>query len=168
VSEADLLSARDKHAGARKRWTGMLMYGTDHGRYSRLTAEQLMTSPAITIHPDATTAAAAAAMRSHHVKRLPVVNQDGTLAGLVSRRDLLSAFLVPDEDIATQVEDLVAQLVPGMESGITVRVHGGVVTLAGRLAPEVLHGPVASVIALTWDIDGVVDVIDHLASPQPA
>ncbi len=33
VSEADLIAARDKHAGQRKRWTGTPRYGTDHSRY---------------------------------------------------------------------------------------------------------------------------------------
>ncbi len=168
VTEADLLSARDTHAGERKKWTGVLRYATDHGRFSRLTAEELMTSPAITIHPDASVAAAAKAMTSHHVKRLPVVDKDGTLLGLVSRRDVLTAFLVPDDAIASQVREILAQLIPDMEGDVTVRVHGGVVTLVGSLPVEVLHGAAAAAIALSWDIDGVVDVIDHLASPQLA
>jgi len=168
VTETDLLSAKDKHAGQRKLWTGMLRYATDHGRYSRLTAEQLMTSPAITIHPDASVAAAASAMNAHHVKRLPVVDKDGVLLGLVSRRDLLTAFLVPDEVIASRVSEVLAELMPGTGAEVTVRVRGGIVTLTGCLASELLHGPAASAIALTWDIDGVVDVIDHLATPQPA
>jgi CBS domain len=59
VTEGDLLQVRDKHVEARRWWTGTRRYGTDRSRYLRLTAEQLMTSPAVTIYPDATVAAAA-------------------------------------------------------------------------------------------------------------
>ena len=59
-----------------------------------------MTTPAITIGPHATVPAAARLMSARHVRMLPVVDEKGRLAGVVSRRDLLSVFLRPDEDIA--------------------------------------------------------------------
>jgi CBS domain-containing protein len=59
-----------------------------------------MTSPAITIHPDAPVGAAARLMNGHRIRRLPVVDPSGKLIGIVSRRDLLSVFLRPDEEIA--------------------------------------------------------------------
>ena len=64
-----------------------------------LTADALMTTPAITIHPDATIPGAARLMNTHHVRRLPVVDSQGKLVGIVSRRDLLSVFLRPDADL---------------------------------------------------------------------
>jgi CBS domain-containing protein len=39
-------------------------------------------------------------MNTHHIRRLPVVDAQGKLAGIVSRRDLLSVFLRPDADVA--------------------------------------------------------------------
>jgi len=168
VSEADLIAARDKHAGDRKRWTGMLRYGTDHDRYLRLTAAQLMRSPAVTTHPDATLASAARLMTTNHVKRLPVVDSDGTLVGLVSRRDLLTAFLVPDDEIARQVRDVLTEAVAAEPDGINVAVHGGIVTLTGRPDAVVPHAQVANAIDLIWTLDGVVDVLDHITTPQPA
>ena len=60
-----------------------------------------MTAPAITIGPDATIPAAARLMNTHHVRRLPVVDEDRKLVGIVSRRDLLSVFLRPDADLTT-------------------------------------------------------------------
>jgi CBS-domain-containing membrane protein len=68
-----------------------------------LTAGELMTSPAITIGPEATVPAAARLMSIHHVRRLPVVDPPGRLVGIVSRRDLLSVFLRPDEEIAADI-----------------------------------------------------------------
>lgn len=168
VTEGDLIRARDKHAGTRKRWTGMLRYGTDYDRYLRLTAQELMTTPAVTIHPDATIAAAAALMSVQHVKRLPVVDADGTLAGLVSRRDLLNVFLVSDEAIGRQVNELLREVAPDAADTIKVSVKAGMVTLTGTPGGPELTREVAAARELIWDIDGVVDVIAHLASPQPA
>jgi CBS domain-containing protein len=168
VSEADLIAAKDKHAGTRKHWTGMLRYGTDHSRYLRLTAAQLMTSPAITTHPDATIAAAARLMSTHHVKRLPVVDPEGKLVGLVSRRDLLSAFLVPDAEIAGQVREVLAEALPEEPEAIKVTVHGGIVTLTGLPDAVPAHSQVAAAIDLIWNLDGVVDILNHLSSQQPA
>ena len=93
-----------------------------------------MTAPAITIGPDATIPAAARVMNTHHVRRLPVIDKDGKLVGIVSRRDLLSVFLRPDADIAHDVQQILARArLP------TPRPHRdgqhGVVTLTGTLEP---------------------------------
>jgi CBS domain-containing protein len=168
VTEGDLIAARDKSAGTRRSWTGLLRHSTDSYRHHRLLAEQLMSAPAVTIHPDATIATAADSMTRHHIKRLPVVDSDGALIGLVSRRDLLRVFLVPDTEIVRQVRELLAQVLPGEAAHITVTAHGGMVTLTGSQTARVEHGRLAAAIDLTWDIDGVIDVIDHVSAPQPA
>jgi len=165
VTENDLLMAREKHAGDRKRWTGVPRYGTDRSRYDRLTAEQMMTSPAITIHPDTSIAGAARLMGSHRIKLLPVVDPNGRIAGIVSRRDVLGVFLVPDSEIARQVGELISEMAPGEPGAISVAVQGGIVTLTGE--PELdLRSKVAAAIDVAWDLDGVVDIIDHVASPD--
>ena len=78
-----------------------------------LTAGALMTSPAITIGPDATIPAAARLMNTHHVRRLPVVDEEGRLVGVVSRRDLLSVFLRPDDDIVRDARQVLDELAAG-------------------------------------------------------
>jgi CBS domain-containing protein len=166
VTESDLLAARDRHAGTRRAWTGSLRYRTDRGRHQRLTAEKLMTAPAVTIHPDATIAAAARQMSVHHVKRLPVVDYDGKLIGLVSRRDLLAVFLVPDADIARQVHEVLAEFTPRGQARVDV--HGGIVTLTAPPGPVAWRGWLPATIDVIWEIDGVLDVIDHVSNPQPA
>ena len=163
VSEADLLAARDKLQDPHPART-VLHITAGHGRHPGLTAGDLMTSPAITIHPDATIAGAARAMNTHHVRRLPVVDPDGKLTGLVSRRDLLSVFLRPDEEIARQISELVNEILPGDPAAIKVVVRDGVVTLTGQpsLAGQKDLLPVA--VRLAWDIDGVVDVVNRTSS----
>lgn len=51
-----------------------------------------MTSPAVTVPAGASLAEAAALMAARGVNRLPVTEPDGSLAGIVSRSDLVRAF----------------------------------------------------------------------------
>jgi CBS-domain-containing membrane protein len=128
-----------------------------------LTAKELMTSPAITIHPEASLPAAARLMNSHHLKRLPVVDADGTLAGIVSRSDLLSVFLRSDGDIVREVREMHAQILLTDPADIRVAVHSGIVTLAGQPGTADQPDLIPVAVRLTWDIDGVVDVVDKIA-----
>jgi len=166
VTEGNLIAARHKHAGQRRRWTGTPRYTTDRSRYDRLTGEQLMTAPAITIHPDTSIAGAARLMSDHHVKLLPVVDQDGKIVGVVTRRDLLSVFLVPDSEVARQVRELLHEIAQDEAGAIKVEVQCGIVTLTGQPEAE-LRNQVAGAIDVAWDLDGVLDIIDHVVSPQP-
>jgi CBS domain-containing protein len=67
------------------------------------TACELMTSPAITTFPTATVAAAAREMDTTGVKRLPVVEPDGHLIGIVSRRDLVRLYTRSDDDLRSAI-----------------------------------------------------------------
>ena len=87
VSEADLLSRANGPYGRRERTEA-----------SSTHAWQLMTAPAITVDADADVASAAALLRRHNIRRLPVVDPDGTLVGIVSRRDLLGTLLWATEN----------------------------------------------------------------------
>jgi CBS domain-containing protein len=60
---------------------------------SRLTAADLMSSPAITITADASITDAATIAAQGHVKRLPVIDPAGRLIGLITRGDLLAAYV---------------------------------------------------------------------------
>ena len=163
VSEGDLLAARDGSPPAHSGWRHWTFGREVHrGR----TADLLMTSPAVTIHPDATIAAAARLMNSHHIRRLPVVDADGKLAGIVSRRDLLSVFQRPDADIASEVGEILTEALPGGPTGIEVSVRNGVVKLTGQteLVSDKDLIPVA--VRQAWDVDGVVDVVDKVGVAQ--
>ena len=161
VSEADLLVVQDKHEReARRSADGLLHLHLRQARHWGLTAADLMTSPAVTIHPDATLPAAARLMNTHHLRRLPVVHPDGTLAGIVSRRDLLSVFLRSDEDLAGEVREMLSQVLLADPEAVKVWVRHGVVTLAGQPDTGDERDLLPLAVRLTWDIDGVVDVVD--------
>jgi CBS domain-containing protein len=164
VSEADLLAAQEQAAHrARSGRTG-LPWRRQAARHPKLTAEQLMTKPAITIHPDAPIPRAAAVMHTHHVKRLPVVDPQGKLIGIVSRRDLLSVFLRPDAQIAAEVRDLLKEILFADPATITVAVRGGVVTLHGEPGLQDHHDLIPVALRLIWDIDGVIDVVNKISA----
>ncbi|AZM87919.1 CBS domain-containing protein [Streptomyces sp. W1SF4] len=117
-------------------------------------AEELMSSPAVTVHPDAPVAEAARIMARKHVKRLPVVNDVGMLEGVVSRSDLLKVFLRPDEELR---EEIRLSVLPELTPGVTLDfvVQDGVVTLRGPVRDRALIPLLARAIRA---VEGVVDV----------
>ena len=176
VSEADLLSAQDRRLReAQLESGGHFHRHADVKKHQGLTAGELMTSPAITTHPDAPLSNAARLMSSRHIKRLPVVEAGttfgggvgGKLVGIVSRCDLLSVFLRPDEDIAEDVREMLVRPPQVDPVGVTVAVRNGVVTLAGPLGPAEEHDLIRVAGRLAWDVDGVIDVVNNLGITPP-
>jgi len=176
VSEADLLSAQERRLReAQLEAGGHFRRHADVKKHQALTAGELMTSPAITTHPDAPLPAAARLMSSRHIKRLPVVEAGtafgggvgGKLVGIVSRCDLLSVFLRPDEDIAGDVHEMLAGLPQADPGNVTVAVRNGIVTLAGAFGSAEEHDLIRVAGRLAWDVDGVVDVVNNLGITQP-
>ena len=68
-----------------------------------VTAAELMTSPAYTVRPEDTVEQAARIMYLRNVKPLPVVDNGGRLAGIVSRTDVLAVYGRTDADIAEEI-----------------------------------------------------------------
>ncbi|MFE1383395.1 CBS domain-containing protein [Streptomyces sp. NPDC058740] len=127
-------------------------------------AEDLMTSPAVTVVPEASLPRAARLMATHHVKRLPVVDASGVIQGIVSRADLLKVFLRSDDDLAAEVRrDVVEQLFPLSRHRIDVHVDDGVVTLSGEVRDSTR---IALAERLSQAVEGVVDVRCELTAPD--
>jgi len=171
VSETDLLAAEDE-TRRQARMAGSMgrRWHLRRQQHMRLTADALMTSPAVTIGADATIPAAARLMNTHHIARLPVIDEKGKLIGIVSRRDLLSVFLRPDADIAHDARQVLDELPLADPMEVIAEVRHGVVTLTGSMRPEPGHEqdlmPLA--LRLIWDVDGVVDVVNRLGAARVA
>ncbi|MGH3341999.1 MAG: BON domain-containing protein [Carbonactinosporaceae bacterium] len=94
------------------------------------------------------------------MKRLPVVDSDGALTGIVSRRDLLRVFLRSDHDIRREITfDIFSESLWAHPLSVSVDVRDGVVTLSGRLERRSMI-PLA--VRLVRSVDGVADVVDKL------
>ena len=118
-----------------------------------------MTSPAVTIAPGQPVAAAARAMVEHRVNRLPVV-ENSRLVGIVTRADLVRAFVRPDEELEREIREDVAETALWIDSErLEVTVDRGVVKLAGeverRADAELLQ-------RFTAAVPGVVSVDSNL------
>ncbi|MEU5893671.1 CBS domain-containing protein [Streptomyces sp. NPDC047461] len=124
------------------------------------TAGQLMSQPPITVPAAATIVEAARTMARHHIERLPVLDEEQRLVGIVTRRDLLQVFLRPDAEIRAEVIDEVlvrALWLP--PRGIDVAVTEGVVTLSGQMERK---SETEIAVSMTRQMDGVVAVVDKL------
>ncbi|KPI11074.1 CBS domain containing membrane protein [Actinobacteria bacterium OK006] len=163
VSEADLLPKEEFRDSDPDRHT-QLRRLSDLAKAGAVTAEDLMTAPAVTVQANATLAQAARTMAHAKVKRLPVVDDMGLLEGVVSRGDLLKVFLRDDEDIAEEVRrEVVSYLFRAPSAPVWVQVQDGVVTLTGRVRDTSLV-PVAA--RLVRAVEGVVDVEFELTGPS--
>lgn len=165
VSEADLLRKEEfreqfYREGYRPPLRARLRHPKGKEKATGDTAGELMTSPPIIVSPQASAVSAARLMDAHDVKRLAVVDADGHLTGIVSRRDLIKVFLRGDDDIAAEVrEDVLDRGLWVDTSGVTVHVRHGVVTLSGQMDRKT---ETAIAARMTGRVDGVVDVIDEL------
>ena len=171
VSEADLLEVEEEHGRrARGASVGRLHLPGRRPPHGNLTAGDLMTAPAITIHPDAPIPSAARVMTTHRICRLPVVDPEGKLVGIVSRRDLLSVFLRPDEEIAADATELLDDVMRADPVTVRAVVRNGRVILNGTTRAPEEEELVQVAMRLLWDMDGVVEVISRVnpsAVPHP-
>lgn len=124
------------------------------------TASEMMTKRPIVAGVMDSITALAKLMESHRIKRVPIVDEQGRLVGIVSRRDLLRVYLRDDDAIRQEVERDVLQrtlwIPPEM---ITVTVSNGVVTLSGTVDRR---STIALILHLVEGVAGAVDVVSHL------
>ncbi|WP_409054927.1 CBS domain-containing protein [Streptomyces sp. SYP-A7185] len=124
------------------------------------TAGQLMTTPPVTVHADETIVEAARTMARRRVERLPVLDEEERLVGIVTRRDLLQVFLRTDAAIRDEViQEVLVHALWLAPRTIDISVEEGVVTLAGQLERR---SETEIAVSMTRQIDGVVAVVDKL------
>lgn len=161
VSEADLLLKEGRADLEPARLFESRSRRLERAKAHGITAAEVMTTPALTVAPKTPVAEAARLMRERRVKRLPVVDGGGHLAGIVSRGDLVRVFLRADADIKRAVARDLAQRVLWLDTReLDVEVVEGMVTLNGRLDRrsdgEILSG-------MASEVDGVVAVVNNLS-----
>jgi CBS domain-containing protein len=117
-----------------------------------------MSAPPVAVHAEDTIVAATRTMARRGVKRLPVLDEEDRLVGIVTWRDLLQVFLRPDADIRDEViDEVLVRALWLMPRTVDVSVADGVVTLTGRLERR---SEAEIAVAMTRQTDGVVAVVD--------
>jgi CBS-domain-containing membrane protein len=106
---------------------------------------------------------AARVMHARRLQRLPVVDRDGRLEGIVSRSDVLSVFRRSDEEIRREItRDVIADGFFTDPARFTVTVHNGIVTLEGKPGSAVLGAGIA---CQAGHLEGVIAVRDRFVYP---
>ncbi|MGW3420382.1 CBS domain-containing protein [Streptomyces phaeochromogenes] len=163
ISETDLMARQSQDPGPRRRFRlAALNRGARRqaAKAHARTAGRLMSQPPVTVHAEDTIAEAARTMARHRVERLPVVDEEDRLVGIVTRRDLLQVFLRPDADIRQEViEEVLVRTLWLAPRSVTITVTEGVVTLAGHMERK---SETEIAVSMTKHIDGVVAVVDRL------
>lgn len=166
VSEADLmtrqvLAAEPREPGRHFRALLTMTARRQAVKAKARTAGQLMSQPPVTVHADDTIVEAARTMAERQVERLPVIDEEDRLVGIVTRWDLLRVFLRPDDEIREEViREVCVNALRVPPGSVTVSVAGGVVTLEGSLERR---SDAEIAVSMARQIDGVVDVVDHLS-----
>ncbi|HEX5397193.1 MAG TPA: CBS domain-containing protein [Candidatus Limnocylindria bacterium] len=168
VSEADILMKQVGRTAARRRpleW----IFGESHDaeeirRRVASTVGEAMTSPAVTIDAERPLREGAALMVDSKVNRLPVL-EDGNLVGILTRADLVHAYLRRDEEALRAVREDVFRKTMWLEpERYETDISEGALTLAGKVdrkSTAEIIGRLAGLVEgvdrvdnrLTWDLD---------------
>ncbi|KAA9377626.1 CBS domain-containing protein [Microbispora cellulosiformans] len=172
VSEADLLRKEEfreqfYREGYRPPLRARLREAVGHGtvrtqeRARGVTAAELMSAPAFTTRPYTSVVSAARLMSEHGVKRLPVVDDEDVLVGIISRHDLLKVLARGDADIAREIrDDVVGTCLWADLSGVEVSVENGVVTLTGSVGRRSQARVLTRMVERTNGVLGVADRLE--------
>ena len=162
VSEADMLAKEALDFSGQRKVSGL--FHQERAKAAGITAEDLMTSPPVTVGPRDSVSDAARLMYARRVKRLPVVDDDGRLVGIVSRADVLSVYTRPDADICNDIaEGVLLDAMLTDPARFTVTVKDGIVTLEGTPESAALGRDIVEEVR---HLEGVVAVRDRLSYPQ--
>ena len=177
VSEGDLIRRPEIATDRRGRgWLSLFVsdeerardFVKSHGRQAR----EAMTQPAICVSPDTALIEAVRLLERHHVKRLAVV-QEGKLCGLVTRADVVRAFLMQqpgppreqsDKELRERVDALLRSEDWAASAFINVEVEAGVVQLWGTVESAAQR---EAILVAVRGVDGVKDVQAHLGRTLP-
>ena len=161
VTEADLVARRGHEAKPRR----LLSVVDDvlHARHnvwrqkaSGLVTGEVMTVPPHTIGPADTVREAAGRMVTLAIKRLPVVDGDGRLVGIIAQRDVLRLMHRADGEVDLAVRAALDELAPTLDVGaVRATTVDGIVSLEG-VAPSA--DDLEQIVSRIAEIPGVIDV----------
>lgn len=171
VSEADLIT-KLSWTGDRRHAIERWILADELEKAAGGTAAEVMSREVVTIGPEAKMEHVARLMRTHHLKAIPVV-RDGRLVGIVSRADLLKAYVRDDSEVRDEIaKDVLRERLWIGPEEVHASVDSGRVTLIGRVESrslaeiaghlvEAVPGVVEVDNRLTWALDDRHPRFDH-------
>lgn len=130
-------------------------------RAAETTAEAMTPNP-VTVEPWVSIWAAADLMTVHDVNRLPVIDKDGALVGIVTRDDLVRAFARSDRDVEREIREQLLPSVGLSPLALAVHVERGVATMTGKVESEEVEQCLRSSLHL---VPGIVRVEWKVEAP---
>jgi len=164
VSEADLVAAYAPPARSGSPFVAtdplmFLLRGTVPRRLHHTTVGDVMTTQVISVSPGASVWEAASLIDRHGIRRLPVVDEDGYVVGVLARADLVRAMARGDEEVATSVRAAIEILGEENFLSLGVEASDGVVTITGS-ADRKTTSDLA--VRIASQVPGVLEVMDEL------
>lgn len=153
ITEADFLAREAGRSEPRRRRLLDALFNEPQIAEAE-SVEEAMTLDPVVIYPEASLTEAARVMVNHGVKRLPVVDSEGHLRGVISRADVVAAFTRPDDIIEDEIrEDVIRRILFLEADSVEVVVDDGVVRLSGAVPTK---SDARLLEELTRRLDGVV------------
>lgn len=115
---------------------------------------EVMSPRPLTVRPEDDLADAAEVMLRKDVRSLPVLDDDGSVVGIVSRRDILRAMVRGDDVLANEVQHRLDEYA-GVSRRWTATVDDGVALVSGTYSDEIERAVVA---VLARTVPGVARV----------
>ena len=175
ITEADFVKQEAGRSQQRYRRLLDALFGEREARPMGETVADAMTRHPVVVDKEAPISEAAREMADRGIKRLPVVDAEGRLLGIISRADIMRAFARPDGVIEDQVrEDIIHRVLMIDRDAVGVALHDGHVSLTGsvptrsdaRLLEELVRrveGVVGVEADLSWNVDDTKP--PHLDAP---
>ena len=165
VSEADLVRAyaptapRGAPFGAPHLLRFLLLRGSPRGDVHNTTVSDVMSGHVISIGPEESVWEAASMINHHGIRRLPVLNANGQLIGVLARSDLIRAMVRGNEVVASDVRRAIGAL--GDESFLSLEVlaDNGIVSISGMTDRKTTK---ELAIGIAAEVAGVLEISDEL------
>jgi len=143
----------------------VLPVGAEDKELTAMTVGEAMTSPAVTIDARCSVNEAAKTMIDLSVNRLPVIGDSGKLVGILTRADLVRAFVRSDDELAAEIRDGVISATLWLDpSTVVVEVHNGEVLLTGDVDQQI---DAERLPTLVQRVPGVLSVLSRLRWRDP-
>jgi CBS domain-containing protein len=160
VSEGDLAPpARSRSPSVAIEPLTVLVQGRPRRRAHKVSVGDVMSRDVVSISMDASVWEAASLIDRHGFRRLPVIDGEGHVMGILTRSDLVRAMAPTDPDLVASVREAIGVLELKNFSGLDISSENGCVAIGG-IADRKSTRDIAMHIASR--VPGVLEISDEL------